>query len=121
MGAWRDRYRAVAASGQTPERGFGQNGWPLAFYYGLPVDSSGATAEGLPFKDVRELKQLLLQDEEGIARNFAKQLSVFATGAPVRFSDRAKLDQILSKTAANGHGVRSILNELVHSELFLNK
>ncbi len=121
MGAWRDRYRAVASSGQTPERGFGQNGWPLAFYFGLPVDPSGATADGRPFKDVRELKQLLLQDEEGIARNFAKQLSVFATGAPVRFSDRAKIDRILQKTASSKHGLRSILNELVQSDLFLNK
>jgi Protein of unknown function (DUF1592)/Protein of unknown function (DUF1588)/Protein of unknown function (DUF1585)/Protein of unknown function (DUF1587)/Protein of unknown function (DUF1595)/Planctomycete cytochrome C len=121
MGAWRDRYRALNSAGQTPERGFGQNGWPLAFYYGLPVDPSGATADGRPYKDVREFKALLLQDEPQIARNFAKQLSVFATGAPVRFSDRAKIEQILQKTTSSDHGIRSILHEVIQSELFLNK
>jgi len=121
MGAWRDRYRAVAVSGQTPERGFGQNGWPLKFYYALPVDPSGATADGRPFRDVRELKDLLLQDEQQIARNFARQLSVFATGAPVRFSDRQTIEQIIEKAKSSGYGVRSILNELIQSDLFLNK
>ena len=121
MGGYRTRYRALAASGQVPERGFGHNGWPLAFFYALPVDPSGFTADGRPFKDVREFKQLLLQDERQIARNLVKQLSIFATGAPVRFSDRAKIEQILDQTKARQFGVRSIVDEIVQSELFLNK
>jgi mono/diheme cytochrome c family protein len=121
MGAWRDRYRALAANGQIPARGFGHNGWPLAFYYALPVDPSGATADGRPFKDIQEFKKLLLQDETQIGRNLVKQLSIFATGAPVRFSDRTKIDAILEKTRASQYGVRSIIEEIVQSDLFLNK
>jgi hypothetical protein len=121
MGGYRTRYRALAASGQKPVTGFGHNGWPLAFFYALPVDPSGATADGREFKDVREFKALLLQDEKQIARNVVKQLSIFATGAPVRFSDRAKIEQILEKTSASQYGVRSIVEEIVQSELFLNK
>jgi hypothetical protein len=121
MGAWRDRYRALNSAGQTPVRGFGQNGWPLSYYFGLPVDPSGAMADGRPFNDIKELKRLLLEDEAQIARNFAKQLSVFATGAPVRFSDRSKIDDILAKTKADNHGIRSVLHQLVQSDLFLSK
>jgi hypothetical protein len=120
MGGWRERYRALAA-GQIPARGFGHNGWPQTFFYALPVDPSGATADGRAFKDVREFKQLLLQDERQLARNIAKQLSVFATASRVRFSDRARIEQILDKTVATQYGIRSIVEELVQSELFLNK
>ena len=104
-----------------PEKGFGKNGWPFAFHLALPVDSSGQLADGRAFKDVRDFKHLLLKDEAQIARNLTRQLSVFATGAPVRFSDRAKIEKILQATSAKGYGVRSIVNEIIQSDLFQNK
>jgi hypothetical protein len=120
MGAWRDRYRATAVD-TAPVPGFGKNGWPFAFTLALPVDASGTLADGGSFQDVRDFKRLLLRDETQLARNFARQLSVFATGAPVRFSDRAKIEQILQRSKASQYGIRTIVNELIQSELFLNK
>jgi hypothetical protein len=120
MGQWRDRYRATA-NDREPVLGFGHNGWPFAYYLAMPVDSSGQLADGRTFKDIRDFKQLLLQDEPQIARNLARQLTVYATGAPVRFSDRAAIEQILAHTKAGDYGVKSIVREIVHSELFLNK
>jgi hypothetical protein len=120
MGAWRDRYRATAIDAE-PVRGFGKNGWPFAFHLALPVDASGTLADGGSFRDVREFKKLLLRDEAQLARNFTRQLSVFATGAPVRFSDRAKIEQIVQRAKASQYGIRTIIDELIQSELFLNK
>jgi hypothetical protein len=120
MGGWRDRYRANAIDA-APEKGFGMNGWPFAFNLALPVDPSGELPGAGPFKDVREFKALLLKDEAQIARNLARQLSVFATGSPVRFSDRAAVDQIVEKTRNQQYGLRSMVHELIQSELFLNK
>jgi hypothetical protein len=120
MGGWRDRYRAHAVD-SPPVPGFGKNGWPFAFSLALPVDSSGQLADGRAFRDVRDFKQLLLADETQTARNFARQLSVYATGAPVRFSDRAKIEAILAKTRTSQYGIRHIVHELIQSELFLNK
>ena len=120
MGQWRDRYRAQAVDA-APAKGFGKNGWPFAFHFALPVDPSGELPDGRAFKDVREFKQLLLADEVQSARNLARQLSVFATGAPVRFSDRETIERILQKTSAGQYGVRAIVNEIVQSELFRNK
>ena len=61
------------------------------------------------------------QDEAPIARNPVQQLSIFATGAPVRFSDRTEIEKILDQTKVNQFGVRSIVHALVQSELFRNK
>jgi hypothetical protein len=120
MGAWRDRYRASAVD-QEPEKGFGHNGWPFQHYLAMPVDASGQLADGRAFKDVRDLKRLLLSDEAQIARTLARQLVVYATGAPVRFSDRAAIEQILAGAKASEYGVRDIVREIVRSDLFLNK
>ena len=70
---------------------------------------------------MRELKRLLLQDERQIARNLAGQLIVFATGAPVRFGDRPKVEAILDRAQANGYGVKSLVQFIIESELFRNK
>ena len=120
MGARRDRYRAVAEN-VKPEPGYGMNGQAFAFHYGLPVDSAGELPDGRTFRDVKEFKRLILSDEVSVARNLAKQLVVFATGAPVRFSDRAELEQILQRASARQYGVRTLVEEIVRSELFQTK
>jgi len=116
VGAQRDKYRALGDG--TKATGIGKNGQPFAFHYGLPVDASGVLPDGRQFADVRELKTLLLADERQLARNLASQLIIFATGAPVRFSDRPKLEAILDEAKPTGYGVRSIVDAIVQSPLF---
>jgi mono/diheme cytochrome c family protein len=120
MGAWRDRYRAIVP-GTPPEKGFGHGGQKFVFHYALPVDASGELADGRKFADIREFKRLLAADEAVLARNLAQQFVVYATGAPVRFSDRASIEKILSRTAASHYGVRALIHEVIQSDLFLNK
>ena len=120
MGGWRDRYRGVDEAVQ-PERGIGKNGQPFAFHYALPVDSTGVLPDGRPFTGIRDLKQLLLTDERQIAMNMAKQLTIYATGAPVRFSDRAQIEQIADGAKASRYGLRSIVHQIVESDLFRSK
>jgi hypothetical protein len=120
MGGWRDHYRA-AKEGITPAPGVGVDGQKFVFFYGLPVDCTGALPDGRAFTDVRELKAMLLSDPVPIARALAKNLAVYATGAPVRFSDREQIERILQKTKAGDYGVRSMVRELVQSDLFQTK
>ena len=119
MGGWRERYRAEG--GGTPEKGLAKSGQKFSFHHALPVDASGELPDGRKFRDVRELKQLLLADEKQLARNLARQLTVYATGAPVRFADRGQIVQILERASSSHYGVRSLIHELVQSELFRNK
>jgi uncharacterized protein DUF1588/uncharacterized protein DUF1585/uncharacterized protein DUF1592 len=120
MGAFRERYRAVSDD-VPPVKGYGMNGQKLEFHWGLPADSAGELPDGRPFKDVRELKKLLRTDEAALARNLVRQLSVFATGAPVRFSDRSEIEAVLNRAKAAQYGVRTLIEELVQSQLFQTK
>ena len=79
------------------------------------------TAQGKAFADVREFKKLLLEDEQQIARNLTKQLAVYATGAPIRFSDRQTIEAVLAKAKPGDYGVRTLVHAVVQSGLFLNK
>ncbi len=120
LGGWRESYRATGLAETTPV-GFGKNGWPYMFHFAQPVDASGVMADGREFSDIRAFKRLLLSDEEQIARNFVRQLTVYATGAPVRFSDRKTIEGILERTRSSHFGIKSILLELIQSEVFLSK
>jgi hypothetical protein len=119
MGGWRERYRAEG--GEKPEPGLAKSGQKFAFHYAQPVDASGELPDGRKFRDVRELKQLLLADQKQIARNLTRQLTVYATGAAVRFADRQQIESILERASSSHYGVRSLIQELVQSELFRSK
>ena len=119
MGGWRDRYRSVGAG--DPVKGVGHNGVLYRFGLAQPVDAAGELPDGRKFADIRELKTLLANNPDQLARNLLRQLAVYATGAPVRFSDRAEIERILEKFRSEGHGVRSLIHGLVQSDLFLNK
>jgi hypothetical protein len=85
------------------------------------VDASGTLPDGRSFKDVRELKSLLLADERQLARNLASQLIVYSTGAPVRFGDRPALEAILDQTKNSEYGVDALIQAIVQSDLFRSK
>jgi hypothetical protein len=70
------------------------------------VDASGELPDGRAFQDIHDLKQLLLANERQIARNLAQQLTIYATGAPIRFGDRPQIERILDQAAADEYGVR---------------
>jgi hypothetical protein len=119
MGGWRDRYRAI--SDDPPATGIGHNGQKFAFHAAAPVEAGGTLPDGRTFGDVRELKRLLADNEEQVARNLTRQLIVYATGAPVGFGDRPLVEQILDRAKTRGYGVRTLVHEIVQSQLFLNK
>jgi hypothetical protein len=93
----------------------------MTYHDGPLIDASGMLPDGSRFEAIRELKQLLLKDERQIARNLAKQLVTYATGAPVRFGDRPELESLLDLAESSNYGVRSLIVEIVQSELFRYK
>ena len=119
MGGWRDRYRSEA--GGELAKGIAKSGQKLAFHYALPVDANGELPDGRKFRDIREFKQLLLDNEKQITRNLVRQLTIYATGAPVRFSDREQIEGVLERASSSHYGVRSLVHEIVQSEIFQTK
>jgi hypothetical protein len=120
LGGWRDRYRGVAED-KAPAKGIGKNGHAYAFHFGLPVDASGELPDGRPFRDITEFKRLLREEDAALARNLVRQLLVFATGSPPRFSDRTEVARIVADARASGYGVRTLVHGVVQSELFRHK
>ena len=116
MGAWRDRYRGLSSGDKIT--GIDRAGHPFEYRIGPEVDASGRLLSGEKFADVFELKQLLLAKPRQLARNMLHQLTLYATGTPVRFADRPEIEQILDDCRENGYRIRDLIHQLVASRLF---
>ncbi|MCH8216098.1 MAG: DUF1592 domain-containing protein [Planctomycetes bacterium] len=123
MGGYRDRYRSAGKGQGDPVKGFGHDGQTFRYRLSLPVDASGELqlSDTQAFQDIRTFKRLLLAHEEQLARNLTQQLAVYATGAPIRFSDGSHIEAILRRSRPSGYGVRRLIHELVQSDIFLAK
>jgi hypothetical protein len=133
IGGWRDRYR-LAGQPKTIRKGKEVAGEPfveivsdaarrnrIKLRLGSEVDATGELWDGRTFADVNGLRELLLKDEDALARNVARQLMIYATGAGIRFSDRQAIEAIVAATKPTRHGLRSLVQEVVASELFQTK
>ena len=120
MGGYRTHYRASLA---REEKGvdLNINGKPVQYKTGPPVDSSGDLTDDLHFKNIHEFRSLLKDCDEQIARHLLEQLIVYATGAPASFADRSLVDSMMDRLRQDQFGLRSMVVELVQSDLFKNK
>jgi hypothetical protein len=119
IGGWRDRYRSEGAGDPVTELLF--DGRQPRFRLGLPVDASGTLADGRDFAGFEGFRRLLASDPARLARAFTAQMVMYATGAEPSFADRAEIDRIVQATAADGHGIRSLMHAIAASRLFLEK
>ena len=119
MGQWRDRYRSLKEG--DPVEGIDRRSKPISYRRGLPVDPSGEMLDGGAFANVKGFRELLLARDRQIARNLLERLTLYATGSPVRFGDRAEIAAILDRTEVGGYGLRSLIHELIRSRLFREK
>ena len=117
MGAWRDRYRGMEKGDKIT--GIDRAGHPFTYYVSQPVAPAGKLLNGKEFGNVRELKSLLASDPRGLARNLLHQLTLYATGTRVRFSDRKEIEGMLDRASSGGYRVKDLIHELVASEIFL--
>ena len=122
IGGFRQRYRTTDKGDWPIERHLAAHhmGRPL-YHWGLDVDASGLTAGGEEFRGIRRFRDLLLIQEEQVARNFVSQLITYATGAEVQFADRPEVERILASTKKSDYPVRELLHGVVQCRLFLNK
>jgi mono/diheme cytochrome c family protein len=116
IGGWRDNYRAT---------GLGENvfvdGRRMPYLKGKKVDPADITADGDRFENIDQLKQLLLQDKPRLARALATRLIAYATGRAPGPSDREAVEGIVARIRVKDYGLRSLIHEIVRSELFCNK
>ena len=125
IGGLRDRYRLAGGpkKNEPSVEIFGAKAYQnrARIRLGSEVDASGELADGQKFADLNGYRALLLKNEDALARNVARQLIIYATGAGIRFSDRNAIEAIVAKTKPGQHGIRSLVQEVVASELFQTK
>lgn len=118
IGGWRERYRTLG-DGQRPE--FGRDPHTFAwirYRIGLPVDATGQLPDGQPFADIRDFRKLLLQNKNAIAKGLTEKLATYALGRRIGFSDRPAIQKIVNQSASQDYGLRTLIHEIVSSELF---
>jgi hypothetical protein len=118
IGGQRDRYRSIGETGDAAPRGRIDPLIGISFKLGPKVDASGELVDGRKFGGIEEFQELLVADKKKLLKNLAEQFSVYATGRPVGFGDRAEIAAIVERTQAKGGGIRTLLHEVVASKLF---
>ena len=119
LGGWRTRYRGTEEGDRVT--GIDRAGHDFTYALASPVDASGTLLDGQNFQNIRELKMILAADSRQLARNLLHQFTVYATGTPVRFSDRAELESLLEACSADGYRVRDLLLAFVQSHVFVGQ
>lgn len=109
VGGWRENYRAI--EGEDSER------WTD----GPVVDASSEMLDGRSFEDISGFKEIALAHPDLIARNLARKLLIYATGASIEFADRREIDRIVADAAKDDYGFRSLIKETVSSSIFRSK
>ncbi len=116
LGGWRDRYRSLDKGDEIT--GIDRAGHAYTYRVAGAIDSSGKLRDGRPFADINELKKLLRTETRQLARNLLQRFIVYATGTPVRFSDRRQVELILDRCAADHYPVGDLIQELIVSPIF---
>jgi hypothetical protein len=95
-----------------------------SYRIGPATDPSGMLNDGTRFTGIMDYRKTLVADgprQRILARNLATQLVVYATGAPISFSDRAAIERILDKAGGNNPKLKDLLHEVVQSTIFQTK
>lgn len=119
IGGYREQYRVTGWSRNAQE--VVVDGRKMHYYHTGKVDAADVLADGRRFQNIDEFKQLLLADKDQLARALTKRLLTYATGAPTKPQDREQIDAIVTKVRAQDYGLRSLVHEVVASELFQTK
>lgn len=119
IGGYRDRFRTRGKGDRVLEKLNGRNIWE--YKHGLPVDASGQLPSGEMFQGISDYKQLLMRQKEQVARHVISQLVTYATGAEIQFADRQKVETILDACRKSDFGFRTMIHQVIQSDLFRYK
>ena len=108
-------------AGAPAIEGIDRAGHDFAYTLASNVDASGKLLDGTSFQNIRDLKSVLAANPRQLARNLLHQFTLYATGTPVRFSDRPEIEAMLDACAGEDYRVRDLIVALVQSKIFLGQ
>ena len=81
----------------------------------LPIDPSGELPTGEKFRNIADLRKLLLERKDLFTKNLASKLLTYATGRMPSVADRLETDRIAKE---HKEGFRSLIKKVVRSKSF---
>jgi len=123
IGRYREFYRTTETGTKRADVRvfFGSHYGQPRFLEGPAVDTRAKLPGGEEIADVRGYKAALASRPEDLARSLVRTLATFATGAHAEVGDELVIDSILERSRASGFGVRTLIHEVVQSDLFRRK
>ena len=118
IGGWRRWYRTLSAGAPVK---LANSAIRVQYRLGRAVNSGGQMDDGRRFHDIRDLKNLLLEDKNQIARCLTEKLLTYSLGRGLGFSDRPAVKEIVAKVGSQNYGFRSLIHEVVQSRTFRQK
>jgi hypothetical protein len=76
---------------------------------------------GERFDGITSFQALVLDKPEALAANMVRQFLMYGTGSGIHYSDRREIDRIVADTRSSNYGLRSLIDRIVQSELFLTQ
>ena len=90
-------------------------------YGKTPIDPAGELPGGETFADVTGLKRVLIKRQAVFARMLTERLLTYACGRRLGALDEPVVEAIVAAQPPRGHGLRSLLEAVVTSDLFLSR
>jgi hypothetical protein len=87
----------------------------------VPIEPGGTLPDGAAFANVQELKKVLLDHEEDLARELVESMMTYALGRTIEFSDADDVDAVMEKLRDDKFRVGSMVREVARSEVFGRK
>lgn len=86
------------------------------------VDPSGSLPSGEIFQDFPGFKAVLLESRSDLfARNLIEKLLTYTTGRHMELADQYEIDDILNRVKADNDGLRTMVTEVLTSEIFRSR
>lgn len=87
----------------------------------VKIDASGELYDGSQFNEVTDFKKLLLSKKDQFTHHLAERLLSYGAGRRIELLDRPRVDAIVAEVKKKDYGMRSLLEEVVTSEIFLSR
>lgn len=111
IGGHRDFYRSIGEGDKIPDQ--------KSYRKGPDVESSFELADGRKFDNFAQFRQQMVDDQPLVARAIAEKLLIYATGRRMGLAQRDAVDQIVNASGKHDHGLKSMIQAVVESDLFL--
>ncbi|WP_197442969.1 DUF1592 domain-containing protein [Lignipirellula cremea] len=106
-----DNYDAIGRWRQTEQTTGGQGDNP-------PINATGELPDGRAYQGPDQFKQLLADDVDRFAEAFVEQLATFALRRVMTIDDAAELQAIVAASKQDDYRLRTVIEQLVLSDLF---